>query len=438
MQRAAPGGRDGGVDGVPDKRVTQHHGTAWFLRRPVHQARGHRRFYRRAGRLDLRRLAQLGEGDAEVEDREHLEDDPGVRRQAPEAIADGSGQRPGQRQPARSLRIEAGLLAQHRAQVQRMPAGALVQPSDGLLVQRSRPEHGRQRRDLIRGQPAQRYLQPVLDARQHPLGRFVQAVAGPAVDQDGEYRVDRQPPQHEREGLRRLPVNPLQVIDHDGQRPRGQLLSDHLEQAAHPRRTTRWTRRSRPSARRPPAVLNNWSTIPKSRSASARLARACSTRKPAAPARQRRARAVFPTPGSPSTATSHGSPASTRATTSATRASSAARPTNTSSGTCRFCTRPPTLLVPSANPEQYEPNWLRTCCDRTTAGQVTRRHDAKAASTCAGFSGLDTKMVLWSRGKGVMFRAGPARITATPGRLPGGTGSGASRSPRWCWRSWSW
>ena len=111
-----------------------------------------------------------------------------------------------------------------------MPAGTPVQPLDGLLVQRFRPERGGQRRDLIRGQPVQRYLQPVLDARQHALSRFVQEVTGPAVGHDGEDRIDRQPPQHERQGLRRLPVDPLQIIDHDGQRPRGQLLSDHLEQ----------------------------------------------------------------------------------------------------------------------------------------------------------------------------------------------------------------
>jgi len=54
---------------------------------------------------------------------------------------------------------------------------------------------------------------------------------------------------------------------------------------------------------------------------------------------------VFPLPGSPSMATSHGSPASIRVTTSATRASSAVRPTKTSSGTCRSCT-PPTSIPP--------------------------------------------------------------------------------------------
>lgn len=230
MHRAAPGGRDAGVDGVPDKRVTKHHGTAWFLRRPVHQARGHRRFDRRAGRLNLRRLAQLGEGDAQVKNREHLEDGPGVRRQTCQTVADGGSQRPGQHLPARSPRIGAGFLTQDRPQVQRMPAGTPVQPLDGLLVQRFRPERGGQRCDLIRGQPVQRYLQPVLDAREHALSRLVQEVAGRAIDHDGEYRIDRQPPQHERQGLRRLPVDPLQIIDHDGQRPRDQLLSDHFEQ----------------------------------------------------------------------------------------------------------------------------------------------------------------------------------------------------------------
>ena len=54
---------------------------------------------------------------------------------------------------------------------------------------------------------------------------------------------------------------------------------------------------------------------------------------------------VFPLPGSPSMATSYGSPASIRVTTSAIRASSAVRPTKTSSGTCRSCT-PPTSIPP--------------------------------------------------------------------------------------------
>ena len=75
------------------------------------------------------------------------------------------------------------------------------------------------------------------------------------------------------------------------------------------------------------------------------LAGAHSTLSPGTPARHRRARDVLPIPGSPSMATSHGCPACTRATTSATRASSAARPTNTSSGSCRSCTRP--HLVPT-------------------------------------------------------------------------------------------
>ena len=65
---------------------------------------------------------------------------------------------------------------------------------------------------------------------------------------------------------------------------------------------------------------------------------------------------------------------------------------------------------------QDEPNWCRTLLRQDDRRQIIRRHDAIAASTCAGFSGLDTKMVLWSRGKG----------------------AGASRSSRWCWRWWSW
>ena len=92
-----------------------------------------------------------------------------------------------------------------------------------------------------------------------------------------------------------------------------------------------------------PAARSNWSMSPKSRSASAWSARASSTRKltSSAPARQHRARAVFPTPGSPSMATSHGCPVATLAMTSVTWATSAARPTKTPCGGRRSCTRPP-------------------------------------------------------------------------------------------------
>ena len=99
-----------------------------------------------------------------------------------------------------------------------------------------------------------------------------------------------------------------------------------------------------------PAALSSCSTSPNSRSVSVWSARAESTLRPVARARHRRARAVFPTPGTPSMATSQGSPASTRVTTSATRSSSAARPTKRSSGACRSCTRT-SLLHDLGNPD---------------------------------------------------------------------------------------
>ena len=110
-----------------------------------------------------------------------------------------------------------------------MPAGAPVQPLDGLIIQRPCGERAGQRRDLPLVQPAQRQPQPVFRAPHQPLSRLVQAGAGPAVDHDGDYRVYRQPPQHERQGLHRLAVGPLQVIDHD-RRARGLQLSQHLQQ----------------------------------------------------------------------------------------------------------------------------------------------------------------------------------------------------------------
>ena len=210
--------------------MADRHRARRVLGPPVDQARDHRRLDRRARRVHLRRLAQLGQGRAQVEHREHLQDGPGVGRQHPQVLADGGGQRPGQRNPSRGSGIEAGPFAQHRLQVQRVAPGAAVQPPHGLLIQRPGRERGRQRRDLIRAQPAQRYEQPVLYAPQQSLRRLVQLVGGPAVDHHGGHRVDRQPPQHERQRLHRPAVGPLQVIDHDGHGPGGLLLSDDFQQ----------------------------------------------------------------------------------------------------------------------------------------------------------------------------------------------------------------
>jgi len=88
-------------------------------------------------------------------------------------ITDGGGQRRGQRGPSRCARIEAGALAQQRAQVQRVPAGVLMQPPDRLIIQRFRPKRRRQRHHRVQTQAFQRYMQPVLHALQHPLGRLV-------------------------------------------------------------------------------------------------------------------------------------------------------------------------------------------------------------------------------------------------------------------------
>ena len=236
VQQAAPADRDAGVNRVPDQQVADRHRAGGFFRPPLHQAGRHGRLDRRGGRADLRGLAQLRQRHAQVQHRQHLQDDPGLGRQRPEVIADGGGQRPGHREPSGCVRIEAGALAEQRSQVERVPAGLAVQPSGRLLVQRFGPQRAGQRRDLRRVQPAQREEQPVLHAQQQPLGGLVQAVARSAVGHHGDDRVHRQPPQHEHQRLDRLPVGPLQVIDHDGQR--GSLLfSHHLQQpGAHGKR----------------------------------------------------------------------------------------------------------------------------------------------------------------------------------------------------------
>ena len=103
-------------------------------------------------------------------------------------------------------------------------------PPDRLIIQRFGPERRRQRRHLVQTQAFQRYMQPVLHALQHPLGRLVQAVPGPPVRDHSDHRVHRQPPQHERQCLHRLAVGPLQIIDKDRHRARGQPVSHYLEQ----------------------------------------------------------------------------------------------------------------------------------------------------------------------------------------------------------------
>ena len=197
VQQAAPGGRNAGVDRVPDQRVADRHRAGGFFRPPLHQACGHRRIDRRAGRGHLRRLAQLRQRHAQVQHREHLQDDPGLGRQHGEVLADGGGQRPWQRVAPRRPRLEAGSFAQQRPQVQRVPARAAVQPTRHLIIERFGPERGRQCRHIAHAQAPQRYTQPVLHARQHPLGRFGQAVHAAPVGHHGDHRVHRQPPQHE-------------------------------------------------------------------------------------------------------------------------------------------------------------------------------------------------------------------------------------------------
>jgi hypothetical protein len=81
-------------------------------------------------------------------------------------ITDRGGQRPRQRPPPRSPEVKVKSFAQHRAQVQRMPFRAPVEPLNSLIIQRPRHQRGRQRRDLIRAQTVQRDPYPVLHAAQ--------------------------------------------------------------------------------------------------------------------------------------------------------------------------------------------------------------------------------------------------------------------------------
>jgi hypothetical protein len=85
-------------------------------------------------------LAQLDDGHAEIQHRQHLHNDPGLGWQHPQVLTHGGGQGPGQPQPPSGQRIEIEPLAQHRVQIQRVPPGAPVQPLDGLIVQRPGPE----------------------------------------------------------------------------------------------------------------------------------------------------------------------------------------------------------------------------------------------------------------------------------------------------------
>ena len=95
------------------------------------------------------------QGHPPVDDGQHLQDFPGARGQHPQVVTDGRRQRRGQRgAPWRSW-IEVEPLAEHRTQVQRVPAGVVIKPLDGLVVQRLRLELGRQRGDILHAEPVQ-------------------------------------------------------------------------------------------------------------------------------------------------------------------------------------------------------------------------------------------------------------------------------------------
>ena len=261
----------------------------------------------------------------------------------------------GSAEPPGRLRIEAGPLAQQRAQVQRMPAGVLVQPPDHLrrpaAPARARPPATRPRPGPARraGSAAGSPRSTASAGPSRPAGRRA------PVGHHGHHRVHRQPPQHERQRLDRLAVGPLQVIDQDRHRRRGLLLAHHLQQPrAHRERRDgragpgRWLTRREAA----PAARSSWSTSPKSRSASAWLGPG----RQHPQARRPRPGTAAPGPSSrprdrprwpPATAV----PSPPAAMTSATRASSAARPTKTSSGGCRSCTRPPTPSLATATPD---------------------------------------------------------------------------------------
>ena len=93
---------------------------------------------------------------------------------------------------------------------------------------------GTDQRRQRRTAPSQGSKVPALQAPPHAQPRWacggMVAVGGSAVDHDGDHRVHRQPPEHERQSLHRLAVSPLHVVDQDGHRRPSLQLPQHFQQ----------------------------------------------------------------------------------------------------------------------------------------------------------------------------------------------------------------
>ena len=158
---------------------------------------------------------RLGRGDEQQPPRRRRK----RRQPPPEAFLDPArqGQGGGQPEPARQFlgRQPAGLLKQR----ERVPPRLGHDPVAYPLVEGTRDGRLEQRSRITVGQPVDHELRQ---------GRQVLLTAGLAHREDDRGRLGREMARHEREGLRRGPVEPVRVVHDADQRP---LAGDLRQQA---------------------------------------------------------------------------------------------------------------------------------------------------------------------------------------------------------------
>ena len=123
-----------------------------------------------------------------------------------------------------------------------MARGGLVNALSRLVVEPPGAQRLGQRRHVLGPESGQGQPQPLIDADHHPVGRLPQLVPVAPEHRHGQHRIHGEPPEHEGQGLHRLAVRPLHVIDEHRHRIARLQVPDQAQQLG-PHAERRRTRR---------------------------------------------------------------------------------------------------------------------------------------------------------------------------------------------------